>query len=64
MLDQAAETAERLGAEGITREVAECRDALAATGSLNEMTSYAPAAELSHSAGSTPDSISPTIGGK
>ena len=30
MLDQAGETAGRLRAEGITREVAECRAALAA----------------------------------
>jgi tetratricopeptide (TPR) repeat protein len=35
MLDQAADTAEPLGAEGIMREVSECRDALATTGSLN-----------------------------
>jgi hypothetical protein len=35
MLEQADDTAGRLGAEGITREVAECRAGLEATGSLS-----------------------------
>jgi hypothetical protein len=35
MLDQAARAASHLGTEGIARDVAECRAALAAIGSLN-----------------------------